>query len=996
MKKALIVSLIFFSSLAKSGDIHLIDQVHNGWGSFLGGYGNIIQGLTQRTSLSIFLLNTTTNLENPVYQWGLGDNFPVSFGIYLGVGRSVVQNKYVHDTFTVMDRFLIGVKPKLFFETFGFRVSGHAYFNIMVTNFRQVTPQEYTTILPIKQIKGIFDKFLKRESKKKKTKAQEKEDKEKFKNFTPPTRKIGEREATWGKLWNPITQTFKLPLHYKRALALDDDEIVSYTLMGGVELGASFGAGFDPTNSLLRTGIDVSIFVKGSHQISVLKEAPKKKSDKFVRLKFSRSKEIGIELGIGSYKKQTIPQLTTGKVGALEGNFVWNVIGGIPQIRPFRMQYNWKEGSFYDAIYRFDLNTKEGKEAYNKAAFGFFKLAEKYASDPKTGKLHNKKNMPVTRILSKEEKRTTREKRKSIELFLFRLNKISRIEHSKVTITGEDNEEVVYFETRVLNERARNMLFGMWEERRHKFTINTNYNTYGKKPIDPKSMGLLVEVRIKDTNTDAGEYLDYIFEMEDSLNRPGMFPYPPLGKRGKWFPGSVGWLELKYKLKLNRPQIEKVINYPRKKMWPALIKAFNAKGKGWETALGRAKKIAKSLVVYAGTLPLSATGTKLKAKDSIFVAKMKYSRWKKLKYIETKGPQKLTRELGEFFNSGDYGPEMIKLLRVVLDKEDVPYSGEIKSPLIRKHTNFKFGDVGEMVDPIDKIMRQNFEEYRNFEGIRVRNVRAEILGAVYIRFIFHLNKTPKTVFFNLQRKDILGVFTNKSLGTIVMDNDRKIFKKGENIIHLKINNKKHPLNALVNQLEISKTVILPDRYKINIAASEDGYRYGVFDDSLFRLRYFRDSKALENYNKLSVRELNLCMDKTAAELILFLGERRFLVCPKKAPRNEDGTCKSGMTPYDYISNRSKEYNIRLRNKWIMENCPKEGPDEYIQKIVSKDNICMGKSGPEIIKMLGDKMLYVCPPEAPKNRDKTCKSGMLPYKADIRSRNEWIMKFCPLH
>ena len=42
----------------------------------------------------------------------------------------------------------------------------------------------------------------------------------------------------------------------------------------------------------------------------------------------------------------------------------------------------------------------------------------------------------------------------------------------------------------------------------------------------------------------------------------------------------------------------------------------------------------------------------------------------------------VTEELGEFFYSGDYGPEMIKLLRVVLDGERIPYQGYFNNKLI--------------------------------------------------------------------------------------------------------------------------------------------------------------------------------------------------------------------------------------------------------------------------------------------------------------------------
>ncbi|TDJ03792.1 MAG: hypothetical protein E2O68_09395 [Deltaproteobacteria bacterium] len=1005
--------LFFLLSLNASAqetadDILILDKsstLYNGWSSFLGQYGRDLGNITKRSTLSIFLLNNVSRQEFPVYQLGFGDGFPISLGINLGVGRQVINNKNILDTYTVIDRFLIGIRPRVYFEFMGFRAGASPYFNIEINNIRQVTPQEFTTILPLRQIKNIFKKEENKERKKKRTTREIKLDAEKYDHFIPPgDNKLLEREASYGKLWNIVTQTFKLPLHYKRALALDDDEIISYDLQGGVTLGVSFGIGIDPSNSILRTGVDASFYIKGNHQISVLKEAPKKRGDKFVRVKLSRSKQIGAKFGFGSYGYNNLDHFTRGKMGPMEGNFIWKLASGAVVVRPFRVEWNWSKGSFYDAVYRFDLNKEEGRKAYNRACLGFFKLAEKYSMDPKTGKLHRKKGMPVTRLLTMKEKRTEKKRYQSMQLFLFRLHKQRVIRHSEFTIVDEMGEESKYYETEVLNSRQRNALFAFWENRSHQFLINTNLKTYDKKPIDPNSLYLKIKVERRDDNTSSDEYMDYVKEVEESLDLPGMFPYPPLNLKRKPFLGSVGRTRFNYELRLNRLQIEKVINYPQKKMWSALIKGFSAKGLGWETKKGRANMIAKRIFTYAGTLPLSATGTKLREKDDIFVAKMKYSRWKKLKKHQAKGPKKLSRELGEFFNSGDYGPEMIKLLRVVLDGEKIPYSGSASGPLIYKHDNFKFGDVGKFIDPTDAYLNKSFANYREkFPEVRVSKTTAEILGKMYIRFMFHLDKVPKTVFFNLQKKNTIGLFTNKSLGTVVMENKHGRFKKGLNIIHLTVKGSNHPLHALVNQLNIKKAVFLPDQFKLNVAASLDGYRYGVVDHNLFRLRYFIDPKALEKFTKYSIKELDLCLGRTAANLMLFLGDRRLLICPDSSPHNLDGTCKRGMTPYDHYKNRPEEENIKRRDKWILKNCPVEGPEQYVQRIVNQYNVCRGRSGRDIIRNLGGRTFYVCPPERKRDGEGFCLTGMVPYKNDFktikenkRSRNEWIMKYCPLN
>ena len=172
-------------------------------------------------------------------------------------------------------------------------------------------------------------------------------------------------------------------------------------------------------------------------------------------------------------------------------------------------------------------------------------------------------------------------------------------------------------------------------------------------------------------------------------------------------------------------------------------------------------------------------------------------------------------------------------------------------------------------------------------------------------------------------------------------------------------------------------------------------------------------KAIKDFVKFSKDDQELCLGKTAAELIVFLEDKKFLVCPKNAKRNQDGTCVQGMTPYDHYSNRPKNENLKKRNEWIISKCPKLHKDEEIKKMVKKRNICLGKSGQQLIKMIGNKAFYICESQGSLKDKKTglCLGGFIPYldaplltesnKEDLRpedftrARDEWLMKFCPL-
>ena len=55
---------------------------------------------------------------------------------------------------------------------------------------------------------------------------------------------------------------------------------------------------------------------------------------------------------------------------------------------------------------------------------------------------------------------------------------------------------------------------------------------------------------------------------------------------------------------------------------------------------------------------------------------------------------------------------MIKLLRVVLDGEKIPYQGYFNNKLINAHRTFKFRDTGKFIDPNIIKMKRSFDYYR--------------------------------------------------------------------------------------------------------------------------------------------------------------------------------------------------------------------------------------------------------------------------------------------
>ena len=1007
------------------------EGVHKGWNELLGIAGVELDKATKQEDVALFLFQELggTNQGATV---GLYDNtfdapsvlsdLPVTAGISMNLHRSVVDKNNVRGTYGVIDKITLRLAPSAYLKITGIpgfsgSIGGGPRFSFEVINIRQVAPEEYSKIFPIKSIKKQFSRIIKKKGaapKKKLTgpaNTLKEKANERYLNFMPKLSKYmpeknSVREAYLGRLWNPITQVFRLPVTMKFLKKMGDDEIISYALNGGVVLGASFGTGLDPTGylTILQVhGSDVNFSVNGKHQISVLKEAPKKKGDNFVRVKLTRVKDTGVTYGMGSSQVTALHKWLT-----LDGHIVWTTVGGIVQLKPYRFQLNKKNSNFYDVAYRFNLNIEQGKDAYLMASRGDFTLADVYSKEEYFKMIgRNERLRPVKKLFTKKEKIKSRNIEQLVSLFLLNLKK-SRTFNDRDKWVKIDSKTHRYFETDVMTSRNIKILFAYNKNRSHRFTVNADLNQFDKKNKPEDSLTLLVRASYQDDFIPAKRYVRYVDEIEMALNKNDFLPLPPLEKGMKKFAkGTVGKIKLNYSLKIKRKAIEKLVNYPESKMWPALIKAFGATGKGWEKKKGRAKYIAARLAVYGLTIPVSALGTRLPEKDDIIIAKIKQSRWKKLKRFINQ-PKKLSHALGRFFDSGDYGPEMVQLLRNVLVGEKISIAGKFKSDLLGKEVSIAKGETVPWSDPTATHISRSFDSYRpNFKGIQSTGLTANVIGQSYFKVNFNLEKIPKKVFFKLESKNVSGIFTNKTLKVLVVDNEKKRFKKGLNSFIFFLNDKKHFLFPITEKVKFYKFGFFGNKYRLSVAGSDDGIHFGDLSRVYFRAKPVYHKTKFKTLKKWSEGRIKDCLGKSADELIFYLNKNKIedhRICFKKSIRHWDGRCKIGVVPYVKIIGMYKK-NMENRNKWIMENCPRALDKEDLKRLMSYEDICQGKKADAIIKEIGNRIFYVCDYWNKKSSIEKgfCKDGVIPYLFDdlkrkkdqvnIKSRNDWLKKTC---
>ena len=247
------------------------------WSIFLGSFADqMMTGVNNSDTLSAMLFNSFSENSGPMFSWPISSVSTIApgMGIDAGVGRKVIYNYNIDNSYTVIDKMLVGVKPEFTAMWSGVKASVRSKLFIYVTNVRQVGPTDYDRLEPLdKKIEDLKERF-RIEKNRKYTPAEIQADNDTYANFLPSNKEKIERKATFGRIWNPVTMSFRLPLSANAAERMGESEIMEYTLLGGIELSAGLGVGFAPgfgggpdsAGAVLRTGVDASIYFKGSYE----------------------------------------------------------------------------------------------------------------------------------------------------------------------------------------------------------------------------------------------------------------------------------------------------------------------------------------------------------------------------------------------------------------------------------------------------------------------------------------------------------------------------------------------------------------------------------------------------------------------------------------------------------------------------------------------------------------------------------------------------------
>ena len=322
--------------------------------------------------------------------------------------------------------------------------------------------------------------------------------------------------ARFSKIGNLVSFPFRVPLHRADVSRMKDGEILGYAFDGQIEVGVSAGLRVIPTLNVLHAGIDVrgTVLLHGRYQISVLRE-----SERFARVKLTHLREHGrkASIRIGVDRKGAFDGVMLFKGSSIEMDHVgkWDA-----NLVPFDFETSHIRSDQFDVVYRYDLDSNEGKKAYHKAVLGRFVESETAATEASR---EGQKERAVERLLSREGVRTTGEEKVKVELGgILNLDWNSKREALDATLVLPDGSHHL-LEALHEKRKERKVLFGGTSEKFTKrMTLYLDAELLAKN--DPESVFVITEITDEDSNTKAKELNAAIDRMETLLRRPDILP----------------------------------------------------------------------------------------------------------------------------------------------------------------------------------------------------------------------------------------------------------------------------------------------------------------------------------------------------------------------------------------------------------------------------------------------------------------------------------------
>jgi len=653
------------------------------------------------------------------------------------------------------------------------------------------------------------------------------------------------------KLWNLVTFPFRLPINMKKHARMNDGELISYSTSGYVELGADVG--FHMAPSVLYDSINLGVnayyrtFLKGKYKITVLKE-----SDRYVRVKLTKIRELGHRYGVGGSGKDY--ELYEGfilfKGKLLETQLLKTKFSLIP----FKIEATRTKINSFDVGYRYDLKFPKAQDAFKKALFGSFGASRDLQG--REGVLDGgdksvaEKSVAVERLFTKQAVNKAKEQKRrfSLDIYVRDLNKKSESVEARIALP--DGKHHVFKETKRVDKNWK-LSWGNFEKLNYTYTISMDKTAYmqGKD----NSFQMIMEANIEDSHTNGKEMKRYITTVEKSIGKNELLPKLPIyvpkynneeidsTKKLKFKLARYRKSNFYYGFNISQKHLTTFIKTDPEKMWQLLEKAFQVKTGTWSSKRNRTLYKLKYFLPRIANVPLFLANVHIRRGSDVEAAQKIVKRWQKLRahfiggfdhnlqnderehtaeeIYDTKISKSL-KLLSKIFSTKYYGHELFKLVLFSLADLELDY--------FVVATNDSFGRIQERgrIDTNPEYLLNLTDEHIGFErmaggstsnpNIQVKELEVKVLLDGRIKLDFKLDHETKILYFKLYKTNRFKKFKVQS--EIVYKNKSR-FKEGKNTVYLD----KNSLNEL--EYRLGQTLIPNTYYSMTIASTIDGFTW---------------------------------------------------------------------------------------------------------------------------------------------------------------------------
>lgn len=861
-----VLSIIFFTALP-AGEFASAQQdtepgrppVINEWEVTLDP--DAIQRLYLKEKIWDILFDAVDDLD---FSQSIGDA-----KISLRTNRRVYDNHDPSQSWTVVDRFKLEGKVPLLNSvldtvgstgTLGFNIGARAGMEFI--NIRQVIPANYASLPSIedrkKEIESApwYNELINQAAEARRESATERDETDPAPAGAPRdpegewvynmgahgSRQLSyvpsdpENQVKFAKLWNLLLFPFRFPVNASGVQKMDPNEIISYVASGYLGVGPSIGFELEPTGSVIGAGLSYTAFLHGEFKVSILKE-----NDRYARMKVTRMQKQGSAIGVGSDANSTW----------LDGIFLVEKLQSQIKIVPFSLAVSKSISDAFDVGYRYDLTVPAAREAYERAVLGRLEYSDRLAVDAK-GQPTDFAKTGVAKLFTRKTHTTSSTISRKFQLgFIYKRRGNTSYETVETTIKTPEGKKHV-FQALVENTQEWKAVWGSYEKLRHAFAVNIDLDLYSQNPQSPESMTFVAEGAIEDSDTNAKEMINYILEVENAVGQFGIFPRPPLDKKAREYvkelsaatdersvvvlpKNALGKSRLFYRIGLNRRQIEKLIDFPENKMWPALEKAFGASPGSWSSQAARNAYRVVSMPFTLLNLPLYLADLNIRQGSDLWHAEKIQRRWERIR--RRLAPMSRGAALGKMFFDSLYSYELVRLLRSTMDQEIIPYTVTAYNPIFGGNLYKKGNGTLSHENVATKMQKEiDFDQPGSRPQSALPNFTVpenlKIAALAHKRFevSFSLKETPKALYIQILRDDSWFIFGGYESKAQILAYNAGEFTAGENRIILDASDKESPWLPIASKFKSD------ERFKLRIATNNDGMHWGPATSVTFKVK----------------------------------------------------------------------------------------------------------------------------------------------------------------